>query len=203
MPAPWVARVIMAWLVLHFSLIALAYTSSIAASSVQLRILDLFRPYLAITHLDSDGTPLLFSDSSPSEKTHLISEATSKEPETEDDWLAIGQSESNGGLMGGIAGGDRQRRWQRFLATLAELGEKEQGAMAAWFIEPIAVARTDVQKFKITREPDLMTTVVDDNASPPYTVAIVRQDGQGPRLVQAAPKRLASPAIHIDNAGSP
>lgn len=203
MPRPWLVRVLLAWLVLHFSLIALSYTSSIAASSVQVRILDAFHPYLAITHLDADGTPLLFSDSTSSEKMHLLSEASSVKPETEDDWITVGQSDTESSLMGGIAGGDRQRRWQRFLATLAELGEKEQGALIAWFMEPIAMSRTQAQQLRITREPDLMTTVVDDDAPPPYTVAIVRQDGKGPRLVQAAPKRLASPAIQSSGAGNP
>ena len=201
-PAPWIAKLVMVWVMVHFVLCAISYSSSIASSGLQDRILAAFGPYMSLTHLDADGASLHFSDSSLSEKTHLISQSSFARPETEDQWTVIGANESGSKLMGGYAGGDRQRRWQRLISGMAELGESDQGNVVAWLIEPIVLAEPKAKQIRITREPDLMTTVVDDAAPPAYTVSVLRQEGQQPRLIQVSPPRLTAPAIDRTSEGA-
>ena len=121
-----------------------------------------------MTHFDADGLPLCFATSDRAEKTHLLQQAKQSHAQVDDDWIQIGDP--------GFVGGDRQRRWQRYLASVAELGNNEQTALAAWLVEPLAMANPDAKEFRIIRQPDLVTTVVDDAAAPPYTAAIVRQE---------------------------
>ena len=184
------ARFISTVVVLHFFLIVLSYFSTVASSTTQVRILDAVRPYLGMTHFDADGLPLSFAVSDRSEKNHLLQQSTKSRGETEEDWTAIENS--------AMAGGDRQRRWQRFLAAIAELGNNEQTALAAWLVEPLAIANPEAKKIRITRQPDLMTTVVDDSASAPYAAAIVRQANGSVRLLQLPPPRMAAESVGED-----
>jgi hypothetical protein len=187
LPSLWKARILSWLVVLHFLLIGLSYLSFVAPSMIQARMLDFWRPYLAILHLDADGVPLLFSDASKAEKTHRLLKSPTERSADDGDWKEI---ESQG-----IVGGDRQRRQQRWLALLAELGENEKGALAAWLIEPIALTNATAQRIRITREPDLMTTTVDDATPPPYTGVVVRDATGSVRMVQSPPSRLAAPVV--------
>jgi len=184
LPSLATARIVSTVVVVHFFLISLSYSSTVASSTTQVRILDAIRPYLGMTHFDADGLPLSFAVSDRSEKNHLLQQSTKSRGETEEDWTAIENS--------AMAGSDRQRRWQRFLAAIAELGNNEQTALAAWLVEPLAIANPEAKKIRITRQPDLMTTVVDDSASAPYAAAIVRQENGSVRLVQLPPPRMAA-----------
>ena len=186
LPSPAMARVVSTIVTIHFVLIGLSYFSTVAASTIQNRMLEAFRPYLAMMHFDADGLPLCFTTSDRSEKTHLLQQATQTRIQTDDDWNKIDNP--------GFVGGDRQRRWQRYLASIAELGNNEQTALAAWLVEPLAIANPDVKVIRIVRQPDLVTTVVDDAASPPYTAAIVREQDGSIRLLQLPPPRLAAEA---------
>ena len=150
-------------------------------------MLDAFRPYLAIMHFDADGLPLSFATNDRSEKTHLLQQATQNRTQTDDAWKEIDNP--------GLVGGDRQRRWQRYLASISELGNNEQTALAAWLVEPLAIANPEVKVFRIVRQPDLVTTVVDDAAAPPYTAAIVREQNGSIRLLQLPPPRLAAESV--------
>jgi hypothetical protein len=191
LPSPWIRKLILGAVGLHLCLVATSYASSIGASDFQTRALALFRTYLSIFHFDADGVTLAFSDSSASEKTHRWSTSTSTRPDSEDQWNPANDPAS--ALTMGFAGGDRQRRVQRLLAAIARLGENEQGTLAAWLVTPIAKMQPEANFVRITREPDLMTNVVEDSASPPYVAAIIRSQDQPPRPIQSAPKRLASP----------
>lgn len=202
-PPLWAARLVSTWTFFHFALIAISYASIVAPSVMQQRIINAFGPYLAIAHWDADDALLSFSDASPSEKTHVLSTSSAVSPETEEDWNNLAPELTDTRSRGGVKGGDRQRRWQRFLSTVAELGEREQGGLVAWLIQPVAQLQPTATHLRITRESDLMTTVVDDSAPPPYLAAIVRESNQPPRLIQAAPKRLASPAINKSNIAKP
>ncbi len=187
LPSAALTRVVSTIVTIHFVLIGLSYFSTVAASTIQNRMLDAFRPYLAIMHFDADGMPLCFTTSDRSEKTHLLQQATQTRTQTDDDWNKIDDP--------GLVGGDRQRRWQRYLASIAELGNNEQTALAAWLVEPLAIANPDVKVIRIVRQPDLVTTVVDDAATPPYTAAIVREQNGSIRLLQLPPPRLAAESV--------
>lgn len=187
LPSPAMAWGISTIIVVHFFLVGLSYFSTVASSSTQNLMLGTVRPYLGITHFDADGVTFCFATSDRSEKNHLLQQSSKSRGETEDDWTMVESP--------GMVGGDRQRRWQRFLAAVAELGNNEQTALAAWLVEPLAIAQSEAQSIRITREPDLMTTVVDDAAAPPYAAAIVRQDDGSARLVQVPPPRLAAEPI--------
>lgn len=157
---------------------------------MQVRLLDAFRPYLAAMHFDADYVPLSLAASSPTEKTHVLMQTTSLTPE-DGDWIPIAGP--------GIAGGERQRRWQRLLAAAAELSEDQQGDLVAWLAEPIASDYPKATQIRIQRQPDLMSTTADDAAPVPYRASIVRERDQPLRLVQVPPQRFTAPSTSHDH----
>jgi hypothetical protein len=194
LPPAGLRRVLAGVVAVHFVLIGISYLSGVAPSSLQARIVDLSRPYLAVLHLEADGVALNLATSTPKEKTHLLEQATVARPDF-DSWTAF--------EIPGLKGGDRQRRWQRYLAGVAELGDNEQAAVAAWLVEPLAERHLDATFLRIARVPDLMTTVVDDTAAPPYTAAILRESNGPVRVVLVPAQRLASPPVLPSQAGGP
>ena len=197
-------RILAMWATVHLAVIACSSLASIAPSSVQSRLLNVFRPYLALIHQDAEGVTLAVSRNLPAEKTHELQVLTTKESEQEawdSELEKFADSEPSPTFLHppvendrGPAGGCRQRRWQRFLARVAELGEMDQAALAAWFVEPMVEQMPTVKQVRIMRLPDLMTTVVDDNAQSPYSVAVVRSAASHEiQLLQIPAKRLVAP----------
>jgi hypothetical protein len=192
LPSTWLRWTLAAFLPIHFGLIGTSYLSSIAPSSVQARLVEFARPYLAALHLEADGVSLNLATSAAKEKTHVLEQAVDLRPDVES-WSALPTT--------GFAGGDRQRRWQRYLAGVSELGDNEQSAIAAWLVEPLAERYVDAKYLRITRVPDLMTTVVDDNAAAPYTAAVLREADSPVRVVLVPAQRLASPSVSTPGVG--
>ncbi|MGV3483678.1 MAG: hypothetical protein ACO1RT_04595 [Planctomycetaceae bacterium] len=183
-PSPRLTTLLSIAIAAHFTLIGISYLSTVAASSVQADLLATFGPYLGAAHLDAEQIPLTLSSDSASEKTHQLLQTRSLRPGDED-WTSIASP--------GIRGGDRQRRWQRLLAATAELGENEEGILAAWLMLPIAQRYPDATQIRIDREPDITTMPTDTAAASPYRASIVRDNGSV-RLVQVPPSRLTAPS---------
>lgn len=175
----------------HLALIVCSYLATVTASSVQNQLLDAFRPYLAAMHFDADRVALSPAASSPAEKTHLLLQTPSLRPQDDADWTLIDDP--------GVSGGDRQRRWQRLLATAAELSENQQGDLVAWLMLPIARTHPEAQQFRIDRQADWMSTSADKTAPSPYHASIVRDNGEPVGLVQVPPQRFTAPSSGADH----
>ncbi len=207
------------WATFHLAVVAISCLASVAPSALQSNLLNLCRPYLSVLHQDAEGVSLAISRNQPAEKTHELQVLVAGSADTAD-WqstlAALNADPSESGAIDqpidnarGPAGGCRQRRWQRFLARIAELGELDQAALAAWFVAPMATQLPQVEQLRIVRKSDLMSTVVDDNAEPPYAVAIVRpvSDSQNEaatateaiQLLQIPARRLVAPTRSAAN----
>jgi hypothetical protein len=88
-------------------------------------------------------------------------------------------------------GSERARRYQRFLAAVADLGANNQNALAGRLMLPALERDPQADWVRIIRLPNLMTNVVQDAEPSPYTAAVLR-DGGGIRLVRVAQPRLTS-----------
>lgn len=188
-PSEQTVKVLSALVLGHLFLVFSSYLATVAPSGLQTRVLDFARPYLAAFHFDADGVPLNLATNAVAEKTHELEKAVAKTPGNDGDWKPVNPSLH--------AGGDRARRWQRFLATIAQMGDNQMPSLAALLVEPLAVAQSDATYLRVTRQGDLMTTVVDDSAPPPYTTAILRSDNNAVRFVLVPAKRLASPPVTV------
>ena len=186
-PSERSVKVLSTLVLVHLFLVFSSYLATVAPSGLQTRVLDFARPYLAAFHFDADGVPLNLATNAVAEKTHELEKTVAETPRNDGDWKPVDPTL--------LAGGDRARRWQRFLATIAQMGDNQMPSLAATLIEPLAVAQSDATHLRVTRQGDLMTTVVDDSAPPPYTTAILRGDNNAVRFVLVPAKRLASPSI--------
>ncbi len=204
--SPRLQRIVAGCATVHLIVIAFSYFASTAPSSFESRLLDFCRPYLALLHQDTEGLSLAIGRNLPAEKTHEMQVLASQTPDVEtwdSELTKYAKSESKAGFLSppvdnarGPAGGCRQRRWQRMLARMAELGELDQAALAAWFVTPLVEQLPDVEQVRIVRLPDLMTTVVDDSAAAPYSVAVVRsKKSPSLQLLQIPANRLIAPAV--------
>jgi len=209
-PSPVVAGVVSAIVAVHCVVVAVGLASGVGASSLQSSLLGFARPYLSLFHASPDTFPIALATSTADEKTHLLWAANSPDPQDDNEWTDTGNA-TDSTLPGGSPGSDSQRRWQRYLSLVAELGEGEQGDLAARLFQRIVAAAPMVDEkpakvFRITRDPDLMTNVLDDSAPAPYVVAVLpglEASGSrqaAPRLMQIAPGRLAAPTIRPDRA---
>lgn len=199
-------RLMAGWATVHLAIIAFSYFASISPSSFQSRLLGICRPYLSLLHQDSESMTLAIGRNLPAEKTHEMQAGAGRkngELTWDADLPKFEASDAKPSFLSpsvdnqrGPAGGCRQRRWQRLLARLAELGEMDQAALAAWFMTPIVEQLPGAERLRIVRLPDLMTTVVDDNAASPYAVAMVRSEGtENLQLLQIPARRLVAPAV--------
>jgi hypothetical protein len=186
-PSERTVKVVSTLVLVHLFLVFSSYLATVAPSGLQTRILDLARPYLAAFHFDADGIPLNLATNAVAEKAHELEKAVAQPLGGNVEWDPINPSV--------LAGGDRARRWQRFLTTIAQMGDNQLPSLAAILIEPLAVEHSDATHLRVTRQADLMTTVVDDSAPPPYTTAVLRGDDNAIRFVLVPAKRLASPPL--------
>lgn len=179
----------------HLFLVSSSYFATVAPSGLQTRVLDFARPYLAALHFDADGVPLNLASNAPAEKTHQLEKSLAPSAGNQADWEPLNPPVP--------AGGDRARRWQRFLTTIAQMGDNQLPALAALLIEPIAVAQSDATYLRVNRQGDLMTTLVDDSAAPPYTTAVLRDTNNAIRFVLVPEKRLSAPTVASPTIGAP
>jgi hypothetical protein len=191
-PSVVMMRFISAAAVLHLIVIAISYLAGVRASGVQGQIIDTLSPYLSTFHLAAngnaadavaaDGVAFYLARGDGGERVYRLQVASGEKPE-ESQWRPASWV-----LEGG---GERARRYQRFLAAIAELGASDQNALAGRLILPAMQRDPDADWVRIVRLPNLMTNIVQDAEPPPYTAAILRQ-GDSIRLVRVAQPRLAS-----------
>ncbi len=93
----------------------------------------------------------------------------------------------------GAAGSGRRRRQQRYLTTIANLGESDQNALAARLMLPLIASYPDAQMVRVIRVPNIMTNAVQDAEPTPYTAVILREQDTL-RLVRVPAPRLGSAA---------
>ncbi len=194
MPSTLVMRIVSALLMVHVAVIAVAYLAVVRSSGVQGRLVDGFAPYLATFHLApegnaadavaADGVAFFLARGDGAERVYRLQVASGAKPEESQwypaRWVVEGGSE-------------RARRYQRFLAAVADLGANDQNALAGRLMLPTLQRDTDADWVRIVRLPNLMTNVVQDAEPAPYTAAVLR-DGGEIRLVRVAQPRLTSAA---------
>ncbi|TVP94544.1 MAG: hypothetical protein EA381_19945 [Planctomycetaceae bacterium] len=182
---------------LHFLLIAAGYLAVVRPSSLQTRLVDGFAAYLRVLHwvpepgaadaeAPAEGVAFFLARGAGLERSYRLQfhgGAEGQETQWYDAPFDIGSP-----------GSERRRRHSRFWAVIAELGLSDQNALAARLLSPIAQAYPEVNRVRIIRLPNLMTNVVQDAESPPYTASIIRQGGSI-RFVREPIPRLGSAAI--------
>jgi len=182
---------------LHFLLIAAGYLAVVRPSSLQTRLVDGFAAYLRVMHwvpepgaadaeAPAEGVAFFLARGAGLERSYRLQFQGGTEGQ-EMQWYDAPYDI-------GSPGSERRRRHSRFWAAIAELGLSDQNALAARLLSPIAQAYPEVKRVRIIRLPNLMTNVVQDAESPPYTASIVRQ-GDSIRFVREPIPRLGSAAI--------
>jgi len=191
-PSAVVSRLISAALIVHLALIAIAYLSVVRASGLQGRLVDGFAPYLAALHLApegnaadgaaAEGTAFYLARGDGAERSYRLQfkSGVSRDATTWRDavWVDLGGSEG-------------ARRFQRFLAGLAGLGETDQNALAARLLLSVVRDEPDADMVRVVRLPNVMTNVVQDAEAAPYTAVIIRE-AENVRLVRVPQPRLTS-----------
>ena len=193
-PSPRAAAAITTAIMLHIALIVLAYLAVVRPSGVQGRVLAGFAPYLATLHLapepnavdaaTAEGVSFFLARGDRNEQVHRL-QFKSTSDRGEAGWVDAEFS--------GAAGSGRQRRQQRFLTTVANLGQGDQNALAARLLLPLIASYPDAQMVRVVRVPNIMTNVVQDAEPAPYTAVILR-DQATVRLVRVPAPRLGSAA---------
>lgn len=196
MPPSWVMRVVSVFVMVHLVVIAVAYLAVVRSSGVQGRLVDGFAPYLATFHLApegnaadavaADGVAFFLARGDGAERVYRL-QLASGEKQDELAWRPA--------LWVVEGGSERARRYQRFLAAVADLGANDQNALAGRLMLPALERDAQADWVRIVRLPNLMTNVVQDAEPAPYTAAVLRDDdGGGVRLVRVAQPRLTSAA---------
>ncbi len=189
LPPLWAIRAMTTFILLHFALIAISIIATVAPSGLQGRILDGAAWYLLPTHLSADGISIDVGRGDTVEQFHRVEVGEGPG----ESWVTWGAGhDPSPAIESAISGGLRQARWQRYLASVAMLGENQQSALAAWLGEPLAAELVASSAFRIVREPTLMTNVVQDSAEPPYTAAVVKDSRGVRRFVWTPPERLSA-----------
>lgn len=193
-PSSLVMRVVSVAVMVHLAIVAVAYLAVVRSSGVQGRLVDGFAPYLAVFHwapegnaadaVSADGVAFFLARGDGSERVYRLEVARGAKPEESQwqpaTWVVEGGSE-------------RARRYQRFLAAIAELGTNDQNALAGRLLLPALRRDAEIDWIRVTRLPNLMTNVIQDAEPPPYTAAVLREGGEI-RLVRVAQPRLVSAA---------
>lgn len=192
---PLAMRIASVAVVVHVVVITIAYLAVVRASGIQGRIVDGFAPYLATFHLApegnsadavaAEGVAFHLARGDGAERVYRLQVASGQKPDDDSQWRQA--------TWVAEGGSERARRYQRFLAAVADLGVNDQNALAGRLILPALRSDTDADWVRIIRLPNLMTNVVQDAEPAPYTAAILRGDG-GTRLVRVPEPRLTSAA---------
>jgi hypothetical protein len=194
MPPTWVMRVVSVVVMVHLVVIAVAYLAVVRSSGVQGRLVDGFAPYLATFHLSpegnaadavaADGVAFFLARGDGAERVYRLEVASGERPD-ESAWRPAAWVVEGGS--------ERARRYQRFLAAVADLGANDQNALAGRLMLPALERDDQADWVRIVRLPNLMTNVVQDAEPAHYTAAVLR-DGGAIRLARVAQPRLTSAA---------
>jgi len=193
--SPLVKRIASLAVVVHLIVITVAYLAVVRSSGVQGRIVDGLAPYLATFHwapegnaadaVAAEGVAFHLARGDGAERVYRLQVASGEKPDEQSQWREA--------TWVAEGGSERARRYQRFLAAVADLGVNDQNALAGRLILPALRSDTDADWVRIIRLPNLMTNVVQDAEPAPYTAAILRGD-DGMRLVRVPEPRLTSAA---------
>jgi len=195
LPSTLVTRIASVAVVVHLIVITVAYLAVVRSSGVQGRIVDGLAPYLATFHwapegnaadaVAAEGVAFHLARGDGAERVYRLQVASGNRPDDESQWRQA--------TWVAEGGSERARRYQRFLAAVADLGANDQNALAGRLILPALRTDTDADWVRIIRLPNLMTNVVQDAEPALYTAAILRGD-EGTRLVRVPQPRLTSAA---------
>jgi len=192
LPSVVVSRLISAGLIVHLTLIAIAYLSVVRASGLQGRLVDGFAPYLAALHLAPEGNA---ADGAAAEGTAFyLARGDGAERSYRLQFKAgVGRDEAawRDAAWVDLGGSERTRRFQRFLAAIAGLGETDQNALAARLLLSVVRDEPEADMVRVVRMPNVMTNVVQDAEAAPYTAVIIREADEV-RLVRVPQPRLTS-----------
>lgn len=193
-PPPRVAAVVTTAIMLHAALIGLAYLAVVRPSGIQGRVIAGFAPYLATLYLapepnavdaaTAEGVSFFLARGERNEQVHRL-QTKPRTDRSEAGWVDA--------PFLGAAGSSRQRRQQRFLTTIANLGQNDQNALAGRLTLPLIAADPDARMVRVIRLPNIMTNIVRDAEPAPYTAAILREQ-DAVRLVRVPAPRLGSAA---------
>jgi len=191
-PSASVARLITIAIAVHAALIAISYLAVVRSSTLQGRIIDGFAPYLSALHLapegntaagvSADGVALYLARGEGAERTYRLQ-------------FKVGTGRDESGWIdadfGGDGGGEAVRRYQRYLAAVAELAENGQNGLAARLVLPLVAKEGRSDSVRIIRLSNLMTNVAQDSEPAPYSAVILR-GATGTRLVRVPEPRLTA-----------
>jgi len=194
-PSKFVTQIASVAVVVHLIVITVAYLAVVRSSGVQGRIVDGLAPYLATFHwapegnaadaVAAEGVAFHLARGDGAERVYRLQVASGEKPDDQSQWREA--------TWVAEGGSERARRYQRFLAAVADLGVNDQNALAGRLILSALRSDADADWVRIIRLPNLMTNVVQDAEPAPYTAAILRGD-DGMRLVRVPQPRLTSAA---------
>jgi hypothetical protein len=191
-PSASVARVVGIAIAVHAALIVISYLAVVRSSTLQGRVIDGFAPYLSSLHLapegntasgvSADGVALYLARGDGAERTYRL-QFKAGTGRDESGWIDAD--------FGGNGGGEGVRRYQRYLAAVAELAESSQNGLAARLMLPLVAKEGRSDSVRIIRLSNLMTNVAQDSEPAPYSAVILR-GATGTRLVRVPEPRLTA-----------
>lgn len=104
---------------------AISLTAVVAASPLQVRLLDLASIYLTPLQLGVGDRPLYLTHGSPEDQTHRV------------EWLREGSDSWETDEVWGYRGSERQRRYSRFAKVIAAAAEREATPTASLLALPL------------------------------------------------------------------
>lgn len=132
-------------LIIHLICVLVAMSSNLAPSSLQLRLLEVLRPYTQTLNYDFYNTPDQLNDTSEqfNRTPYRITHANGDDVDHRIELLSKGKSEQDSEnwivLPGaGFRGGDRYQRYQRLARNLAELADLEDADLTGSISQAVA-----------------------------------------------------------------
>ena len=187
-PSSTARSLLTVWLIAHGFLLLVAYGSVMEPSAVQQRLLGFFSWYVNALHLSPDGRPIYIAHGGWPEAAHQFQTASPAADE-QLHWHPM--------AMPGSAGGERRKRYQRWVKATAGLAQQQQSGLAG-LLARRAVRDPDVQRLRIAQIENRSIPLSLEPIEPPYQAAVVRE-GDQLRFVQLTPPRQnalpASPAV--------
>lgn len=124
-PSPRLRSVISIWLVLHLALFAISLTAVVAASLLQIRLLDFAAPYMNPLQLRVDPRPIYLTHGEGDSEPHRV------------EWLAADSRTWQPAVVRGGRGSERRRRYFLYARAIAMAAEREDTATASMLAMPL------------------------------------------------------------------
>lgn len=125
MPSPRVRSAISIWLVLHLAFFGISLTAVVAASLLQIRLLDFAAPYLNPLQLRVDPRPIYLTHGEGDSQPHRV------------EWSAADSGTWHPAAMRGGRGSERRRRHFLYARAIAIAAEREDTVTASMLAMPL------------------------------------------------------------------